>query len=135
MKVRFSKEKPPIYEECVKRFGVNWKKGIIFTYGDTIHCRFKPHKWKVEHEKVHIRQQEEVGPEAWWNRYFEDEAFRVDQEVEAYRAEIGWLSMYERNIKRRLELIERAVRDLSGPIYGNVLTYDQAKFLLLNKEA
>ncbi len=34
--MKISRKRPSIYEACERKFGVRWKKGVIFTYGDTI---------------------------------------------------------------------------------------------------
>ena len=42
----------------------------------------------IAHEKVHIRQQNEMGLKLWVTRYFSDREFRVDHECEAAAAQI-----------------------------------------------
>lgn len=96
-----SKEKPPVYDRCVEQFGVDWRKGVIITYGDTIHCRWKIKEPKLTHEKTHIQQQLEYGVEEWWNRYFIDEKFRLDQELEAYLNEIEWIKKHIWDLNRK----------------------------------
>jgi len=128
--MKTSKEKPPIYERCHKQFGVNWKEGVIFTYGDTIHCKYKIPKQKIAHEKVHIRQQLAYGVEEWWNRYFTDEDFRLEQEIEAYKEEIKWI---RKNIKGLFDMrkrIGKIVKDLSSSMYGNITTKEEVIKLL-----
>lgn len=130
MTVKFSKEKPPIYGECVKRFGVNWNKGVIFTYGDTIHCKHKISKPKIAHEKTHVKQQLDYGVENWWYRYFEDDQFRLDQEIEAYKSEIVWINQNLKGLKLKQDLIEQILFDLSSSMYGSIVTYQEARNLL-----
>ena len=33
--MKFSKEKPVVYNRCKEAFGIDWDEGIIITYGDT----------------------------------------------------------------------------------------------------
>ena len=126
-----SKEKPQIYETLHKIFGVEWDNGVIITYGDTVYCKFDLGWDKRVHEAVHVRQQKEMGAEAWWNRYLEDTEFRLSQELEAYKEEVKFL---RQNIKDRNQLF-RAIRqvslDLSGSMYGNIISYGEA-FKILN---
>lgn len=78
--------KPPahIYDRAVKQFGVDFNDGVLFTYNGNVHSKgFIPeHLW--EHEMTHVRQQKEMGADAWWDKYFVDAQFRMEQEVEAY---------------------------------------------------
>jgi hypothetical protein len=58
---------------------------VCFTYGDKIYF---PNGTELAgdlmaHEEVHKKQQGN-NPEAWWDRYLIDKAFRQEQEVEAY---------------------------------------------------
>lgn len=81
-------EVPPVYDRAVKEFGVSWDN-CCFAYAPNIHIKGGKIRDKdlLEHELVHIRQQLNYsgGSEAWWERYFDDEEFRLDQELEAYR--------------------------------------------------
>ncbi len=132
--MEFSKEKPPIYEQCAEQFGVKWKDRVIFTYGDTIHCKVKVKPQKIAHEKTHIKQQLEYGVEEWWRMYFFDSNFRLEQEVEAYKEEILWIRENIWNMKDRKARIEKVTRDLCSPMYGNIVNYKKAfKLLGLNK--
>lgn len=128
--IKFSKQKPPIYDKCEEMFGVKWKKGIIITYGNTIHCKYKLKEPKISHESVHVRQQLEMGVEEWWNRYFEDRQFRLNQEVEAYRAEIKWIRHNIKGMDLKSKMIEKIVDDISSEIYGSIVTKEEALELL-----
>ena len=124
--MKISTEIPPIYQACHEKFGVNWSKGIIITYGDIAYCKYPLQPHKVVHEEVHVNQQEKMGKDWWWSQYLSDPKFRLKQEVEAYQAEGKWL---KRNIKDR-NLCYQAVRqiwnDLSSSIYGNICTVEEA---------
>jgi hypothetical protein len=128
--VKFSKQKPPIYEKCEEMFGVKWKKGIIMTYGDTVHCKYKLKEPKITHESVHVDQQMKIGKEDWWSRYFEDDKFRLDQEVEAYRAEIKWIRHNVKGMDLKSRMIEKIVQDISSEMYGNMVSEKEALELL-----
>jgi hypothetical protein len=128
--VKFSKQKPPVYERCEEMFGVKWKKGIIMTYGNTIHCKYRLKEPKITHESIHVRQQLETGVEEWWDRYFEDEQFRLDQEVEAYKAEIKWIRHNVKGMDLKSRMIEKIVDDISSEIYGSIVTKKEALELL-----
>lgn len=128
---QISNKKPAVYQQCQERFGVNWNKGIIITYGDTIYCKFKVHPQKIAHETVHIKQQSEYGVEAWWVRYFEDIRFRLDQEAEAYAAEVIWIQKNVKNFRDMAKRIDDLSVDLSSFTYGNIISKEKALKLIL----
>lgn len=130
MKVYKSQEKPPIYDECVARFGADWDRGTIFTYGDTIHCKYKISKAKEVHERVHVKQQLDFGVENWWFRYFEYPEFRLQEELAAYQAEVAYVKKFEHNLKEKMRLLHNIAVDFSSPLYGNLMTFEEAKQLL-----
>ena len=130
IKVFFSKEKPPIYEKAHEIFGVKWKKKVIFTYGNTIHCKNVIGKQKINHEVVHVYQQMEYGKDKWWDRYFEDVNFRLGQEVEAYLNEIKWVKANVFDMKLRSIILNKIASDLSSPMYGSMVSFKNAKEIL-----
>lgn len=120
-----SSELPPVYEECVKRWGVSFDN-TIFTYGDTIHSKRPISEELLAHELVHVRQQTEMGKELWWERYFEDPQFRLEQEVEAYRAQYKWcLTSYSNREWVARALVQHAA-SLSGTMYGKIISFSEA---------
>lgn len=130
--MKLSKEKPPIYQRCVDKFGVDWEKGVIFTYEDTIHCKFDLGPDKIIHEKTHIDQQKEYGVEKWWDRYLEDEKFRLSQELEAYKNEANFIKNNIKDRNKRFMFLHLIARDLSSSMYGNIITYQEV-FKIVSK--
>jgi hypothetical protein len=127
--VKVVASRPPNYDEVAAAFGLKGRHGVIFAYGDTIYnpsgIFVTPDL--VAHETVHSGQQaREGGPEAWWRRYIDDPAFRLEQEVEAYRAQYRFAAEnYGR--KQRRDLLAHICRTLAGPLYGRVMTPGQAR--------
>lgn len=120
---------PPNYEEiCSVIPAVRTQNGIVFTYGDTI---YNPDKEEIEdhlecHEEVHEKQQLEMGVDEWWAEYLVNPKFRLEQELEAYRAQYKMVNKaYGRG--SALELVKSIARDLSGPMYGSILKYKEAR--------
>lgn len=111
-------------------------RGVIFTYGDEVYIPEGGFLTRelVAHEGVHVAQQAryEGGPAAWWTMYLADTRFRLEQELEAHRAE------YREFLKedpppsrpRRRRLLKLVARRLAGPLYGNLVTLEQAKELI-----
>lgn len=124
---------PPkhIYDRCVKDFGADFMKGTTFVYGTTIYCVKEPSHDIIAHEVVHIDQQRRFkSPEDWWKKYFEDEEFRLEQEVEAYREQYRHLVKHCSRDYRRFKL-KVMVNSLSGKIYGNLVSKEEAKKLII----
>lgn len=120
---------PPNYDEIARRFNLKGAKPI-FTFGDII---YNPHDGEITedliaHEEVHCKQHESYGIDAWWTRYLDDAEFRLSQEVPAYQAQYKKLLTMPRDYRRaRTKMI---VADLSGPMYGNLITKEQALKLI-----
>lgn len=102
--------------------------GEIFAWGGVI---YNPgggglSRALIEHEKVHFRQQEEIGgPEAWWARYLADPAFRLDVEMEAHIVEFRVYSEDNGRAARR-GYLKFLARRLSSPMYGRMITRNAA---------
>jgi hypothetical protein len=118
---------PPNIDKISARFNIKGRKNLIFTYGDTIFYpagRFIP-EHLIVHESIHIKQQEPIGAEAWWDRYLKDDKFRLSQEVEAYHAQYLYVCQYQRRSKGII--LAQTARDLSSEIYGDLCTYMDAQ--------
>lgn len=128
--MKYSNQKPEIYDTLHEAFGVEWNQGIIITYGDTVYCKYPLDTDKEVHEQVHIDQQAFYGVTEWWDRYLEDPQFRFEQELEAYKAEAEFVRKHMPDRNKRVQLIHRMCKDLSSSNYGNVCTFSEAKKLL-----
>lgn len=123
--MKLSTEKPPNWEALVKKFGVTWDRTVV-TYGDTAYCRRALSDDLIIHESVHVEQQRETSPEVWWEKYMEDPVFRCEQEMEAYRHQYLFLKDKIKDRNALFKHLDRLARDLSSPMYGKVLSYQQA---------
>lgn len=135
-------ERPPIWREVVAKFRID-PDAVFYAWGNTIYNpgRLKLTPSLIAHEGVHGLRQLGMGVEAWWRRYLDDDGFRLNEEIPAHRAE--WFR-FERDSKmpgvpnprtqRRWELKQIAKR-LSGPMYGGMVTYAEAKRLITADEA
>lgn len=123
MKIAFTP--PPNYEKILRHFKP--PTNAVFTYGDTCHA---PDGRRLaqdvaEHELVHVGQQGD-DPEAWWDRYFVDPAFRVEQELEAYRTQYKFAATHLLDRNAFFNYARSLAAELAGPMYGNVLTFSEA---------
>jgi hypothetical protein len=127
--MKLSKQKPPIYDKCVEHFGVDWEDGVIFTYGDTIYCKYDLSDNKIVHESTHIRQQGD-DPDGWWEKYFNDSKFRLQQELEAYKNESDWINKNIKDRNHKTQIIVENARALASSMYGNIISFSEAFKLL-----
>ena len=106
------------------------ESGVVFTYGDTCHCKddIIP-DWLEAHESVHTEQQGEA-PASWWDRYFDDSAFRLSQELEAYQVQYQWILKRIKDRNSRFKWLNKFATDLSSSMYGGIVTKAEAMRLI-----
>lgn len=128
MKVIYN-ETPPNFEKIVAVFPAARKKGAIFTYGRKIYVPGgeELHPSLLEHEKIHASRQGRFPRtiNQWWDEYLQDSTFRLREELLAHRREYQWWKDASR-AERRIMLKQIAKR-LSSELYGNIITFDQAR--------
>lgn len=131
--MKISTEKPPIYDRAEKAFGTGlWDKGTIFTYGDTVHVKKGGMSLDLHaHEQVHIDRQAVYpgGASAWWDRYLTDKKFRLDEEVEAYRAQAAYIRGHMVNRVKRQQAIAW-IHSCMADMYGDMITLKEAQQLV-----
>lgn len=96
---------------------------------------YNPHGERIqpstfEHELVHSTRQLAYpgGVEAFIDRYFEDDGFRLDEEVLGYAAEVRYFVRTQPGSKNRM--LARFANHLSSPLYSFDITMSQAYDLL-----
>lgn len=118
---------PPNIKKIRQRFNLP-DKDIVFTYGNILYNptgNYIDHLPLIVHEETHMIQQGS-NPEEWWNKYLNDDSFRLSQEIEAYRNQY---KVAKKLIKDRNQLaVYRTILagDLSGPMYGNIISFFEA---------
>ena len=128
-KLKVSRDKPPIWDRLVDKFNVVWERdgiALVVAYDDTIYCSSEPTPDVIEHELVHLIQQKIEGAKEWWDKYLEDQKFRLEQEIPAYRRqyEVLKIAIRDRNLLARE--LARLARDLSSRQYGGIIGYSEA---------
>ncbi len=124
--ILIDRTKPPIYEKLKEKFGADWDKNLIVAWDGKIHTKGEIPAQKIIHEKVHLDEQAKIGNEAWWNLYFDNPVFRLEQEVLAHKREAQFI---KQNIKDRevaFRMIIDIARVLSSSLYDLNLTTDEA---------
>ena len=135
--MKFSREKPPVWDRLVEAFGASWETTAV-TYGVVVHSKRPLIEDLKVHERVHVRQQCEYpgGPWAWWSMYILSKEFRLSQELPAYQAQFRWILENVRDYQFKKRRIETLIDDLSGPLYGGLITKAeaQAAFAMIERE-
>lgn len=116
----------PYLERYKNQFTIE-ESEVAFPYKGKIYSNKELPSELLQHEKVHFRQQEEIGDDEWEEKYLRDANFRVKMEIEAYKKQ---LTFYTEN-KDIFEAGRMSMaKVLSSPMYGNILTYQEAYHLL-----
>lgn len=126
--MRVLKQYPPNHKEISRVFGRGVIENAVFTYGDIVYSpkndTLPPDL--IAHEEEHERQQSMSHPEVWWDEYLRNPEFRANQELAAYVAQYRYACQhYPRHERRRL--LKGLSSDLSGPMYGRVMTKAEAE--------
>lgn len=124
---------PPegIYERAKEKWGVSFDN-IIFANGDKIHTKYKLSFDLIAHEEVHLRQQKEMGLDEWWNMYFENENFRLTQEIEAYQEQYRSVCLNTKDRNERARSLFHMANAISGSNYGSMIHYSDGLQLIRN---
>jgi hypothetical protein len=121
---------PPNFDEIKAAFPNAVKNGVLFAYGDTI---FNPSNANIPpqliaHEQVHSRQHVVVGgPSKWWRRYIDDMEFRAAQELAAHCAEYRVYCDRVKDRNLRAKTLHMIASRLAGPLYGNAMSFLEAR--------
>lgn len=129
---------PPNYAQLKEHFKLPPSHNIVFAWGETM---FSPNLKNVitdaikAHEAAHGARQlsfaatgdAEQSVRAWWNRYIEEIAFRLDEEVIGHRAEFKHIQNSGGASRRDKEkALEWIASKLSSPLYGGLIMFNDA---------
>lgn len=120
-------ERPPNWEAIIAKFPIvkEFEERVVFTYAPYIYVpgaqRLNPDIYV--HETIHLKQQG-ADPKTWWARYIAEDEFRLEQELEAYGAQ---LAMFNDAGNRVFEYMkDRLAQDLSSEFYGKLISFGEA---------
>lgn len=122
---------PPNYSDIQLVLGHN--PTAVYTYSG---CVYNPAGGELspdilEHEAVHVRQQGD-NPQAWWNNYLMDPAFRLLMEQEAYGLQYAYAKRQGVRGKLLQWALENMALALSGDSYGRLCVYGEAVSAIRN---
>jgi len=130
--MKFSTSKPPIFSKLHKAFGVEWGGPLVIAYKDTIYHTGPLHPSVIVHENVHLARQ---GKDAdlWYENYIRNPKFRFGEELLAYHAQYDYLKDVIKDRNELSKWLWRLAQDLSGPMYGKVISHREALKLIAMK--
>jgi len=131
-------EYPPNIEELDATFHIKGKP-ILFTYGDAIYCPDRSVFITPElyaHEQIHSNRQTSDRPtiEKWWERYLVDSEFRLNEELLAHRAEYKKYCDNNKDRNKRSLFLNSIAGRLASSMYGNVVTPNKARRIILGEK-
>lgn len=114
----------PLRDVYAKVFPIDDK--TLFAYDDCIYTNYDLPKDLLIHEMTHLHQQKRDGLEYWVKNYLHDPKYRLEVEIEAYKAQLS--SIKDRNW--RSVILNESANNLSSKLYGNLITKQEALKLL-----
>ena len=94
----------------------------VFVFDGDIYSDYKLPPDILVHENKHLNQQEKVGAVKWITQYLEDDKFRLEQEIEAYKIQLE--SIKDRN--ERSECRRECASHLASKLYGKITSFREA---------
>lgn len=91
---KISKLEPEVYQKVKERFGlkIDFPAGLVFACYPYIHVYAGRLPDDVlAHELVHLERQKLIGVDVWWDKYINDEKFRFNEELLAYKAQYKYV--------------------------------------------
>lgn len=126
--------RPPMYDEIVALFPTATERGVLFCWSDTIFIP-KPDSQGVSpqlmvHEDTHRIQQGD-DPAGWWQKYLVSPQFRLEQEIEAHKAEYAFVCEQPGATRFTRRMARNGIaKRLSSSLYCHMISFDRASKLL-----
>lgn len=121
---------PPNFAAIAQVLPLAKRHGVIFTYGERVYTGDSEPVVSPAlkaHEAVHSQRQTEIGVEKWWERYLAEDAFRLEEELLAHRAEYRAFKGWTKDRNQVAQALHQIATRLSSGLYGTMLTYQQAR--------
>lgn len=128
---------PPILQAILDAGMAPRLEYAAFCYGDELYIPggWTPSEDLMAHEQTHSFQHADTegGPDAWWERYIDDQYFRIAQEAEAYAVQYRFVARKGGSRDRLAKYIYDLSAQLAGPMYGNVIGQRAAMKMIREK--
>ena len=116
---------PPNIKQIKEVFPI-LPESMLFCYGDVI---YNPNGQELAdhiqiHELTHSDQQQEK-PEEWWNKYLQDDKFRLKQELSAYQRQYQFAKNFIKDRNELARFLWKLANDLSN-LYKLNITLSEA---------
>ncbi len=130
--MKYKKKKPFLAQLLRLKFPEIVNNGVVMVWGNTIYGATKIPKDLERHEKVHIDQCKgsKLRGLIWWLKYVFSRKFRLNQEIEAYQKQYQYYCRKVKNKFKREEFLKRIATDLSGKLYGNLVSFGHARIFI-----
>lgn len=115
----------PLMDKYKARFPITYE--TIFAYDNDIYTNYKLSQDLLIHENVHLEQQNRIGLDKWVDGFLNDDAFRLEMEIEAYKKQIASIS--DPNKRRKLIMI--CAENISSDLYGGIISLSDAFDILV----
>lgn len=125
--MKISHNKPPHFWIMKAIFKCDWER-TAFAFGDTIYSKYELPDHLIVHEKTHLMQQyhSTIGAWIWLALYLVSKRFRYHMELQAYRNQWQFFKQnYSFGVQERF--IEKIAGDLSSTLYGNIVSFSEAR--------
>lgn len=98
----------------------------IFAFDNTIYTNYQLTADLYVHECTHIAQQNKIGLQEWLYDFLYEPERRLQIELEAYRKQLASIKDGNHRLKVRIQ----SAKTISSPLYGNIISYDEAYNIL-----
>jgi len=105
-------------------------KPILYAWGTKIYnpmgVEIAPEM--MAHEEIHgIRQRQQGNLTTWWLDYTNDPEFRLAEEIPAHQAEYQHIIAGATSRNYRRAALKHVAKKLAAPLYGQLISVEQAK--------
>jgi len=134
--MKISNDFPPNFKNIELKIPSTKEHEAIFCYGDTIYnpynIQLRPDL--IEHEAIHSKRQlaNPNTPSDWWTRYLSDNAFRLEEEILAYRHQYQFVKRYVKHHEEVGWFLNKLAESLSSSLYGSLISHQDARKLIRN---
>lgn len=132
--LQIKKELPPNIDD-IRKVLPNVPDTMVFTFGDVL---YNPSNNPIDlplqiHEENHSKQQGS-NPRLWWTRFLVDSAFRASQEIPCFQLQFRKAKELIKDRERLNRYLNALAKDLGGEAYGNIMTFQEAREAIKQKE-